>query len=105
MKISLFAEQVYRVTRQIPRGKVATYSQIARLIDNPKSYRAVGNALHKNPFAPQVPCHRVVSAKGDLAIKFGAGGKIEQQKRLGKEGIIFKKEGKVNLTKYQFEFK
>ena len=56
-----FENKVYEVASKIPKGKVATYKTIAKLIKKPKSYRAVGNALHNNPFAPKVPCHRVVN--------------------------------------------
>ncbi len=65
-KISQFAREVYRVAARIPAGRVACYSDIARAIGHPKSSRAVGNALHANPFVPQVPCHRVVRSDGRL---------------------------------------
>jgi O-6-methylguanine DNA methyltransferase len=61
-----FTAAVYRATRRIPRGRVATYGAIARAIGQPRAARAVGNALNKNPFAPRVPCHRVVRSDGTL---------------------------------------
>lgn len=61
----LFKEKVYRVVKKIPRGKVLTYRQVAQKIGNPKSYRAVGNALNKNR-DPKVPCHRVIKSDGSV---------------------------------------
>lgn len=65
-KITEFQKLVYAQAKKIPRGKVSTYADIAKSIGRPKSARAVGNALHKNPFAPIVPCHRVVKSDGSL---------------------------------------
>ena len=61
-----FKEKVYRITKRIPKGKVATYGQIARLAGNLKASRAVGSLMRTNPFTPSVPCHRVVGKAGDL---------------------------------------
>lgn len=98
--LSPFSKKVYEVVKKIPKGKVATYGQIARLIGRPRAYRAVGNALHKNPFAPNVPCHRVLNRNGMLAKNFSArGGRDAQQKLLKKEGVIFKKNFQVDLKK------
>ncbi|MEK6862106.1 MAG: MGMT family protein, partial [Nanoarchaeota archaeon] len=58
-----FNERVYKITSRIPRGRVSTYKAVARAL-NCKAYRAVGNALNKNPYAPKVPCHRVISSSG-----------------------------------------
>lgn len=60
--LTQFRREVYAWTRRIPRGKVATYSSIAAALGRPNASRAVGNALRTNPFAPIVPCHRVVAA-------------------------------------------
>ena len=59
-----FEFQVYNVVKRIPEGQVRTYTWVAEQIGRPKAVRAVGNALNKNPFAPQVPCHRVVAKNG-----------------------------------------
>ena len=59
MSVELFYQKVYDVTSRIPSGKVATYGQIAALCGNPRAARAVGNALHRNPFPETVPCFRV----------------------------------------------
>lgn len=66
MRITKFQQSVYDVVSKIPRGSVMTYKEVAQKIGNPKSYRAVGNALNKNPFAPKVPCHRVVRSNGEV---------------------------------------
>jgi len=84
--ISSFQKLVYEATKKIPRGRVSTYFQIAKYIGNEKACRAVGNALNKNPFAPKVPCHRVVSSSGSLSgYAFGKEKKITLLK---KEGVM-----------------
>lgn len=84
-----FADRVYAAVKRIPKGRVATYGQIAEIIGCPGGSRAVGNALHVNPYSPVVPCHRVVAADGSLAAHFGAGGPLVQRERLEPEGAIF----------------
>ena len=69
-----FFENVYEAVQLIPRGKVATYGQIARMIGAPRSSRAVGYALHANPRPGVIPCHRVVNREGRLAPAFAFGG-------------------------------
>lgn len=64
--LSDFRKDVYSVVACIPRGTALTYAQVACLIGRPKAVRAVGNALNKNPFAPRVPCHRVVRSDGSV---------------------------------------
>lgn len=100
-KVSFFAEKVYDAVCKIPKGKVATYGQIAAIIGRPGAARAVGNALHVNPFAPDVPCHRVVSSDGSLAANFGCGGPGVQYRRLFEEGVSFLQgdSHKVDMTK------
>ena len=61
---SVFERAVYVDTFRIPKGKVSTYSRVAKRIDRPKAQRAVANALHNNPLYPVVPCHRVVKSDG-----------------------------------------
>lgn len=61
-----FERDVLVATFKIPKGKVSTYKRIAEKIGRPKAYRAVANALHKNPLWPVVPCHRVVSSDGSF---------------------------------------
>ena len=81
---------------------MATYSQIARLAGNSKMSRAVGNALHKNPDPDNVPCFRVVDAKGYLAGGFAFGGADVQAKLLESEGVEVK-ENQVDLRVYQWD--
>lgn len=85
MKITSFQNLVYQTTVKIPKGKVSTYGAIARAIGRPKSSRATGNALNKNPFAPGMPCHRVV--KNDGKVGGFAGGQKAKIKLLEKEEI------------------
>lgn len=65
-RLSRFAQQVYRAACRIPRGQTRSYQWVAVRIGLPRAARAVGNALHRNPFAPLVPCHRVVKSDGSL---------------------------------------
>ena len=97
-KISPFAASVYQVTKLITPGKVATYGQIATYLRINKGARAVGNALHRNPFAPQVPCHRVVKSKGELG-GFASGAKIKA-KLLKNEGILILNK-RIDLDRFQ----
>lgn len=64
--ITEFQQKVYDFVKTIPKGKTATYKEVAVAIGRPKAYRAVGNVLNKNPFAPIVPCHRVIKSNGDI---------------------------------------
>ncbi len=96
-----FAEEVYSILRKVPRGKVCTYQEIAKAIGKPNSWRAVGNALNKNPYAPEVPCHRVVRSNGELG--GFAYGQSEKIKRLREEGVLPEK-GKVDLEKFGHYF-
>ncbi len=97
-----FAERVYSVTKQIPKGRVATYGQIARLIGQPRAARAVGNALHRNPYPITTPCHRVVNGKGGLAKHFGFEGIERQKQLLTEENVIVSKEYRVDLKRWQW---
>lgn len=93
------SRRIYEAVRKIPKGKVATYGQVAALAGNPKMARAVGNALHKNPDPDSIPCYRVVNSKGELAGEFAFGGAGEQAKLLMADGIEVVN-GKVDLEKY-----
>ena len=83
------AEKIYAAVRLIPRGKVASYSQVAALVGNCNLRRYVGNALHKNPSNSVTPCHRVVNAKGFCSGSFAFGGSDVQKEKLEAEGVIF----------------
>lgn len=82
-----FYDRVYDIVRQIPKGKVTTYGQIACLAGSPRASRIVGGALHRNPDESNIPCHRVVNRFGGLAPDFAFGGKDEQKVRLIKDGV------------------
>lgn len=92
-------KRIYDAVCNIPKGKVATYGQVAALAGNPKMSRAVGNALHKNPDPDRIPCYRVVNAKGGLSGAFAFGGKNVQAERLMANGIEVVN-GRVDLKKY-----
>lgn len=81
-----FQNAVYRVVRRIPRGKTMTYAQVARAIGRPKAVRAVGNALNVNPYAPHVPCHRVIRSDGSIG--GFASGTAAKKKLLRAEGAL-----------------
>lgn len=94
-----FFEKVYNVVKEIPKGKVATYGQIAKILGAPKFSQIVGYALHVNPEPMVIPCHRVVNRFGDLSSSFAFGGKSEQKRLLEEEGVIFTAEGLVDMKK------
>ena len=97
----MFKDRIYKLTRQIPAGKVATYGQLAKLAGSPGAARAVGMAMKTNPDAPHTPCHRVVSSNGQLTGYSGNGGVKTKKAMLLAEGVMFHK-GKVNLTASQW---
>ena len=79
-----FNQKVWALTARVPPGKVTTYGRIAEALGS-KGYRAVGNALNKNPYAPAVPCHRVVGSNGSLT---GFAGGLDKKRRLlAAEGV------------------
>ena len=81
-----FQEKVYEEVKKIPKGETRTYKQIARLIGNPRAFRAVGNALNKNPDLKTIPCHRVVRSDGRTGgYRFGGD---KKRALLQKEGAL-----------------
>ena len=98
-----FFENVYEAVQLIPRGKVATYGQIARMIGAPRSSRAVGYALHANPRPGVIPCHRVVNREGRLAPAFAFGGPEIQAQLLESEGVEVGEDFVVDLGKYLWQ--
>ena len=93
-----FRDKVYHMVEQIPKGKVATYGQIAFLCGKLRAARVVGNALHENPFEGCVPCHRVVNRLGGLSDAFSPLGKESQRLLLEMEGVPFRLDGGVDLA-------
>jgi len=94
-------EQVYCAVRQIPRGRVASYGQIASIIGNPRLSRAVGYAMHSAP--ADVPCHRVVTRRGELCAAFEPFGKETHRLLLEMEGISFRADGTVDMDRFQWD--
>lgn len=101
-----FEEEVWNLMKRIPKGKVTTYALIATKL-NSRAYRAVGNACRRNPYAPIVPCHRVVRSDGSIG-GFGgrtAGKTIEKKIRLLKNENVEVKNGRImNFEKVLFKF-
>src|SRR3954454_20513326 len=90
-----FNQKVWAVTARIPKGKLTTYGDIAMALGTPRAARAVGNALNKNPYAPAVPCLRVVGSTG--ALTGFAGGLDKKRKLLRGEGVAIKPNGCASL--------
>ncbi len=81
-----FQKLCYQVLKdKVPAGRVISYARLAELIGHPNAHRAVGSAMNKNPFAPEVPCHRVVKSNGELGNY--AFGQDKKAKRLQEEGV------------------
>ncbi|MBQ8165058.1 MAG: MGMT family protein [Clostridia bacterium] len=102
-KFSVF-DRIYNVVRQIPKGKVATYGQVAEMAGNKRWARVVGYALHVNPEPDKIPCFRVVNREGRVSEAFAFGGVNRQIELLKAEGVEFTGEdGKcVDLKKFQW---
>ena len=98
-----FFDKVYQAVKQIPRGKVATYGQIACAVGSPRASRQVGYALHVNPQPGVIPCHRVVNRMGELAPAFAFGGKEVQATLLLQEGVMVDENDRVDLNKYLYQ--
>ena len=96
--MSRLNDKVYEFVKTIPRGKVATYGQIALYLGNRNFARVVGNILHNNPDPEHIPCHRVVNAQGKLAQSYAFGGIEAQRRLLESEGVVFKSNQVVDLS-------
>ena len=83
-----FQKKVWNYLKTIKKGTVKTYKQVAIAINRPKSARAVANAVGKNPFAPKIPCHRVIRSDGSLGGYSGKGGVKTKKLLLKREGVI-----------------
>ena len=95
-------ELIYDVVKQIPKGTVATYGQVASLAGNKRWARVVGYALHVNPDPEHIPCHRVVNREGAVSEAFAFGGENRQVELLREEGVEVTGK-KVDLTKYRWK--
>ena len=96
-------KRIYEAVKKIPKGHVATYALVAEMAGDRKMARAVGNALHRNPDPENIPCFRVVNAKGELAGGFAFGG-AEIQARLLEEDGVRVVDGKVDLEVYGLKY-
>ena len=95
-------EKIYEVVAKIPKGKVATYGQVALIAGNPRWSRVVGYALHANPDPERIPCHRVVDRFGSVSKAFAFGGENMQINLLKSEGVEIT-DGVVDLSIYQWD--
>jgi methylated-DNA-[protein]-cysteine S-methyltransferase len=96
---SEFQRMVYEKTREIPKGRVSTYIEIARAVGRPRAFRAVGSALNRNPYSPSVPCHRVI--RSNKSVGGFARGEKAKQELLKSEGVLIEK-GKVIGNIFRF---
>jgi methylated-DNA-protein-cysteine methyltransferase-like protein len=99
--ISTTYRRIYAAVRRIPRGRVASYGQIAALAGIPHAPRVAGYALHALPDGTPLPWHRVVSAEGRLSIaRLSPDGALTQRMRLEREGVRFDPRGRVDLARH-----
>ena len=96
----IFNDKCYELLKKIPKGKVTTYKAIAHQLHS-KAYRAVGNAMNRNPYAPKIPCHRVINSSGKLGGY--AHGLKKKIKMLKEEGVEIKN-NKIDVEKYGYGF-
>ncbi len=101
MSKSEIFNQVYELVAQVPKGKVVTYGDIAKIVGvNP---RYIGFILHNNPYPGKIPCHRVVNSHGKVAANFAFGGGDSQKKLLEVEGVKIEN-SKLHLSDYRYYF-
>ena len=96
-------QRIYAWVRKIPRGKVATYGQVARLARLPGLARQVGYAMHALPAGSTVPWHRVINARGEVSLRRTPGAELTQRLLLEGEGIRFSARGRIDLTRGQWK--
>jgi methylated-DNA-protein-cysteine methyltransferase-like protein len=97
-----FFAAVYAMVRRIPKGKVATYGQVARLVGAPRHARVVGWAMRGNRQGGAVPCHRVIQQGGSLSPSYCPGDPGRQRRLLEREGVAFLLDGRVDLAAHQW---
>ena len=95
-------DRIYRVVRRVPRGRVATYGQVAELA-KASGPRQVGYALHALPEGHDLPWHRVINARGTISLDSGIGGGSLQRALLEAENVTFDANGRVDLRRYQWK--
>ncbi len=94
-------ERIYSVVKSIPKGKVATYGQVALAAGNPRWARVVGYALHNNPDPSNIPCYRVVNREGRVSSAFVFGGENAQVQLLKADGVGFLDETHVDMENFR----
>ncbi len=92
-------QRIYAVVRRIPKGRVATYGQVAALAGIAGHARQVGYALHALPEGTTVPWHRVVNASGGISVRAMPGAELVQQQLLAREGVLLNARGRVALAR------
>lgn len=97
-----FTSKVLAVLKRIPRGKVATYSQIAKLAGNPQAVRGVVWILHSSSNKQDLPWHRVINAKGRISFSEMSEAQLRQQRLLRKEGVVLSEAGVIDLDQFQW---
>ena len=85
-----FQLKVWKYLQGIPKGRVKTYLEVAKAIGKPRAFRAVANAVGKNPYPPKIPCHRVIRSDGSLGGYSGKGGIKEKRRLLTLEKVLIK---------------
>jgi methylated-DNA-[protein]-cysteine S-methyltransferase len=111
-KLSSYQQAILRILAEIPKGKVTTYSDLAKELSvrdskwSPSASRAVGTTMRNNPCGPQIPCHRVIKSDGTVGnFRGGEKGAVDEKiSMLRDEGVILVK-GKIDLMKYRYKFK
>ena len=91
-------QTIYEVVRRIPRGSVASYGRIARMVNC--SARQVGYAMAATPPDEGIPWHRVINSKGEISLRKGGGGDDRQKQKLLAEGVVFDAQGRVNFDRF-----
>ena len=98
-----FFETIYEIVCKVPRGKVTTYGDVARMAGHPRASRQVGWALHVNPRPGEIPCHRVVFLDGRVTDGFAFGGPEVQRALLEAEGVVFGEDDRIDMQVYRWE--
>lgn len=97
-----FKDKIYRLVARIPRGKIATYGQLARLAGGPTRAREVGYAMAALRPGTRLPWQRVINAKGEVSRRRRPGAELTQRMMLVREGLVFDARGRVSLERYQW---
>src|SRR5688572_24122017 len=95
-------DSIHRIVSRIPRGRVATYGQIADLAGIPGQARRVGYALSALPNGTEIPWQRVVNAKGQISLRAQSGSESVQKKLLRAEGVLFDRSGRIPMERFQW---